>query len=127
MKDFFSEAFRLTFAGTLYSHLSDPRSIGLRSYEKDYHKFLTNPVTYTEIKGQLPLRQHGETGETVVGVRLVVRPNWMNVLPVAFTDAPFLRLERDWHIPIDHMLCYGLDMEWNWQIGRLWEARASSG
>ena len=126
MKDFCSRAFHLTFAGALHSLLYEPRSIGPWPSSSDYRKALANPSTVIQVRGKLALRGHGETGETVVGIQLLVVPDWLNRLPIVFTDASFLRSERDWHVPVANLLCYGQDAEWRWKIEELWNDRSVS-
>lgn len=126
MKSYFAREFRLTFGGALHDLLLEPKSISYRSLYRDLHKALKEPARLVIVKGRLPLRQHGETGETTVGIELVVWPQWMNVLPFAATDAPFIRPEIDWHIPLKPYLCYALDQEWRWKLDELWNSNVES-
>lgn len=126
VKSFFTEEFRLTFAGALHGLLGHPKSIACRPLCRDHCKALRNPDPLIILKGRLPLREHGESGETIVGIELLVWPDWMNALPVAATDAPFIRPELDWHIPRKPYLCYALDEEWRWNLDELWNSRAGS-
>lgn len=126
MKGFFTREFRLTFAGALHSRLREPKSIQHLPLHRDYHRALTDPVTLVVIKGNLPLCQHGETGETMVGVTLTIWPDWMRSPPLVATDAPFLRAERDWHVPLKPYICHELDREWRWKLNELWESGADS-
>ena len=50
----------------------------------------------------------------------------MNVLPAASTDAPFIRPERDWHVPLKPYVCYALDQEWRWKLDELWNSGTGS-
>lgn len=126
VKSQFTKEFRLTFAGALHELLHQPKSIGCRPLCHDYRKALKNPDPLIMVKGRLPLRQHGESGETIVGIELLIWPDWMNVLPVASTDAPFIRPERDWHVPLKPYVCYALDQEWRWKLDELWNSEAGS-
>lgn len=126
MKEFFLRAFRLTFAGALHNQLCEPRSIRLRPKHSNFHEALANPLTFVEVSGRLPLREHGETGETLVGIQILVKPDWMESLPFVLTDAPFLRRELDWHVPKGNALCYCMDQEWRWKLAELWDNSNSS-
>lgn len=75
---------------------------------------------FLEVQGELPLTEHSEKGETVARVKIYVRDDWMEYSPLAFTDAPFIRPEKDWHIPLPNMLCYCQDSEWSWIASNLW-------
>jgi hypothetical protein len=121
MKSFFLKSFRLTFAGALYNFLHEPRSIGVRPSRAIYSQ-KSSGVDPIVIKGNLPLKEHGETSETIVGLQLLVLDTWSEQLPIASTDAPFLRHEVDWHIPRQGLLCYGLDQEWKWKLTEMWES-----
>jgi hypothetical protein len=126
VKNLFQREFRLTFAGALHTALCAPRSIGLGTFHRTSRKALAAPSTFIDVRGKLPLREHGENGETTVGVRVLVFPNWMDRLPMVYTDASFLRSERDWHVPMGNLLCYCQDAEWRWKIGELWDTAESS-
>ena len=78
------------------------------------------------VTGRLPLRQHGETGETLVEIELTVGEDWMNTLPSASSAAPFIRAEIDWHVPSRSRLCYALGAEWRWKLEELWNSDAGS-
>jgi hypothetical protein len=124
MKCFFTREFRLTFAGALFAQIREPKSIQYQPLHQDYHRALTNPATLVVIKGTLPLCQHGETGESMVGVTLSIVPDWMRSPPIVATDASFLRAERDWHVPLKPYICHELDREWRWKLDELWESGA---
>ena len=74
VKSRFTKEFRLTFAGALHELLHQPKSIGCRPLCQDYRKSLKNPDPLIVVKGRLPLRQHGESGETIVGIELLIWP-----------------------------------------------------
>lgn len=126
MKSFFAREFRLTFAGALYAGLRAPKSIEYQPWHRDYHRALTAPSKLVVVNGRLPLCQHGETGETVVGVTLTIWPEWMLSPPLVATDAPFLRAERDWHVPAKPYICHELDREWQWKLDELWQSGVDS-
>lgn len=126
MKKLFTREFRLTFAGALLSGLRAPKSIEYQPWHRNYHRALTDPATLVVVNGRLPLCQHGETGETVVGVTLTIWPDWMRSPPLVATDAPFLRVERDWHVPLKPYICHELDREWRWKLDELWHSGADS-
>lgn len=126
LKSFFTREFRLTFAGALYALLQEPKSIRCWPAHQNCHRARNDPTTLVVIKGRRPLRQHREKGETVVGIELVVWPDWMRSLPLASTDAPFLRAERDWHVPKKPYICYALNEEWRWKLDELWNNNAGS-
>lgn len=126
MKVFFTREFRLTFAGALYARLREPKSIQYQPLHRDYHRALTNPATLVVVKGNLSLCQHGEAGETVVGVTLTIWSDWMRSPPLVATDAPFLRAERDWHVPLKPYICHALDREWRWKLNDLWDSGADA-
>lgn len=125
-KETFSELFRLTFAGALQEKLCNPRTVGLYPYHNDPFKALRDPQVVLSTRGKLPLSEHGEKGETVVGISVYVLPEWMARLPVVSTDAPFLRRERDWHVPVANILCYSQDAEWSWKLDELWNQEADA-
>lgn len=125
-KEDFSNLFRLTFAGALEEKLCGPRSVCFCPYNNDWRKALRHPEAALKVEGRLPLCQHGETGETIVGVSIFVLSEWMANLPVVLTDAPFLRKERDWHVPAGSVLCYSQDAEWNWKLDELWDRGADA-
>jgi hypothetical protein len=124
VKCFFTKEFRLTFAGALHELLERPKSIKSWPIHQDYHKALKSSATLIMVNGRLPLREHNEAGETIVGIELAVWPNWMNTLPFASTDAPFIRSELDWHVPWKSCLCYALDQEWRWKLDEMWNSDA---
>lgn len=126
MKVLFTRESRLTFAGALHAGLRAPKSIEYQPLHRDYHRARTDPATLVVVNGRLPLCQHGETGETVVGVMLTIWPDWMQSPPLVATDAPFLRAERDWHVPLKPYICHELDREWRWKLDELWESGADS-
>lgn len=126
MKEAFTRAFRLTFAGAICAQLREPKSIQYQPLEQNYHRALTNFAPLVVIKGTLPLRQHGEMGETTVGIRLTILSDWMRSSPIVATDAPFLRAERDWHVPLKPYICHELDEEWRWKLDELWASSADS-
>jgi hypothetical protein len=125
MKGFFERAFHLTFAGALLNRMQEPRSIRLDTMERDYHKVLANPWVCVELRGRLALREHGETGETTAELRLLVSPLWLNLLPSAYAQVPFLRPEIDWHASPSGYLCYSQDREWKWKLAELWNQGAT--
>lgn len=125
-KETFSELFRLTFGGALQEKLCSPRSVGLGSAHNNWRNALRDPQTVTKAEGMLLLHEHGERGETAVGVSILVPPRWMYRLPVVSTDAPFLRRELDWHVPASNLLCYSQDTEWCWKLDELWDRNADA-
>jgi hypothetical protein len=126
VKGFFIKNYRLTFAGALHARLMEPKCIYHQPLHQHYHRALADPATPIVINGRLPLCQHGETGETVVGVKITVRPNWMESPPLVATDASFLRAERDWHVPCKPYICHELDREWRWKLDEAWKSGADS-
>lgn len=122
----FSSVFRLTFAGALYDKLAQPRVFRYCPDHSDSHRGLADSRVFIQIKGRLLLREHGETGETTVGISLLVPPEWMAFLPIVSTDAPFLRKELDWHVPFENVLCYSQNAEWSWKLAELWEKEADA-
>jgi hypothetical protein len=126
MKGFFTREFRLTFAGAICGRLREPKSIQYHPAQQVYHRALSNPAPIVVIKGTLPLYQHGEMGETTVGITLTILSDWMQSPPIVATDAPFLRAERDWHVPLKPYICHELDREWKWKLDELWESSTDS-
>ena len=88
----------------------------------DYHTSLGGGTTLVGVSGSLRLREHGETGETKVGVTFRIDSNWMKSPPLVSTDAAFLRAEHDWHVPLRPFLCHELDLEWQWKLEELWKS-----
>ena len=126
MKGAFIRTFRLTFAGAIYAQLRGPKSIRCQPLRQELHQALTNPTPLVVVTGTLPLCQHGETGETEVGVTLTILSDWMRSSPIVATDATFLRAERDWHVPLKPYICHELDEEWRWKLDELWESGTDS-
>lgn len=90
----------------------------------DYRASIRDGATLMVVNGCLPLREHGESGETQVGVTFRIDVNWMKSSPLVSTNAPFLRAERDWHVPMKPFLCHELDLEWQWKLKDLWKSGA---
>lgn len=126
MKRFFTKEFGLTFAGALLSQMQHPKSIRYQPIHQNFHRALSDTTKLVVVSGRLPLRQHRETGETIVGIELVVLADWMRTPPLASTDAPFLRGERDWHVSQKPYLCYALEQEWRWKLDELWNSEVGA-
>jgi hypothetical protein len=119
LKNKFMTQFRLTFAGALLERLDQPKTIECWQPQKRSIAY-REPFAVPIVKGSLRLKEHGESGETSVNVQLIVLTDWMNKLPIASTDAPFIRDDINWHIPSLPFLCYALDDEWRWTLNELW-------
>lgn len=122
----FSKLFHLTFAGALQDKLLGPCSLRYWPYHSERRKAFSDPRVIVQVDGGLPLREHGEAGETIVGLSIFVLPEWMALLPIVSTDARFLRRQPDWHVPVDNVLCYSQNAEWSWKLNELWEKQADA-
>jgi len=121
MKEFVTRAFALTFAARIHDWLREPKVIGMGTPYRTYHDVVSCHTSYYRTEGQLALCTHGESGETIVPVKVLIDQDWMMQPPKAFCSANFIRKEIDWHIQSDGSLCHVLVEQWNWEFNRWWE------
>jgi hypothetical protein len=111
----------MNFASVIRKRLDPAAAIGMGTPYKSWHGALKARPTWFRAEGQLALRTHRECGETSAPVKILVHSEWMQVAPVVFCGADFIRQETDWHIQDDGSLCHVLAEQWRWQLGQWWE------
>lgn len=121
MKEFCSKAFALSFAAAVHRQLDPAAVIGVGTPRTSWQDTLKAHSTWFRVAGPLALRTHGEMGETSVLVKILIHPRWMEVAPVVFCGADFIRQDINWHVQSDGSLCHVLTQQWSWQLGQWWD------
>ncbi len=114
MRQFLSEAFAPTFAGQFLLRLEAPHDFGKGPLKKGGGGMLAWFVS-----GLLPLKTHGESGQTKSRMTVLVRPDWLEVPPSVIVPEQFIRRDSNWHTYEDGRLCYVLEEEWRDRLGRI--------
>jgi hypothetical protein len=111
----------MSLAAAIHKQLDPTAVIGMGTPYRSWHDALKARPIWYRAEGHLALRTHGELGETTAPVRILVHPEWVEIAPVVFCDANFIRREIDWHVQNDGSLCHVLAQQWRWQLGQWWE------
>ncbi|HOC54730.1 MAG TPA: hypothetical protein PLV05_01960 [Verrucomicrobiota bacterium] len=120
MKGYLTRAFALTLTATIFERLTAPKAVGVGVPGLPLTQAPNAPVLY-RAEGCLPLKTHREVGDTIVSVRILVPNEWTTIPPVAYSSAPFIRKEPDWHVQADGSLCHVLPDHWAWEMNQCWE------